>query len=382
MNAEEYIILYEKYMSGNCSAEEEKLLHEFQDNFKVLTDDGPHSSPSERVYRDVIFERISETIARSNRKTIAFRSILKYAAVAILVAGIGFMAVDHYRFARPVAPARQTALQRSRPIEPGRATATLTLSDGSTVNLDTLKQGLITSAADLRIRKSAEGSIVYSATASPAAHNSFNTIQVPAGGTYNVILPDGTSVWLNSASSLTYPTNFRGKSRTVALKGEAYFEVAKNAAKPFIVDVNEMTVTVLGTHFNVNAYGKQATVRTTLLEGSVRLAHFAKEVVLRPGEQGTVTQKGSAMTVSKVNTNKVMGWKNGYFMFQDDSIEDIMEQIAMWYNVDVEYQGDMRNKLFGGIYSRNKDINELLKGLELTGLVHFKIEGRRIIVMA
>ncbi len=381
MNAEEYIILYEKYMSGNCSAEEEQLLHEFSDNFQLLTGEDTHADRSEKVLRDVIFERVSQTISQSSRRTIAFTSILKYAAVVILMAGIGLMSVDYYQSAKPAAAVAKTTVPHTHPIEPGRATATLTLADGSTVDLDTLEKEIISSATDLRISKSAEGSIVYAATGS-STKNSFNTIQVPAGGTYNVILPDGTSVWLNSASSLTYPTNFREKSRTVQLKGEAYFEVAKNAAKPFIVDVNDMTVTVLGTHFNVNAYRNKAQMKTTLLEGSVRLTHFDKEVLLRPGEQGAVSYQGSGMEVSKVNTNKVMGWKNGYFMFQDDSIEDIMEQIGMWYNVDVEYQGDMRNKLFGGIYSRNKDINELLKGLELTGLVHFKIEGRRIIVMA
>jgi ferric-dicitrate binding protein FerR (iron transport regulator) len=381
MNAEEYILLYEKYMSGNCTAEEEKLLHAFQDNFQVLTGGDPQSGPSEQVYRDVIFERISQTIGKPPGKTITFQAILKYAAVLVLVAGIGIMFLQWYKPQGPAAPIVKTTIRGSRPIAPGRATATLTLADGSTVNLDTLKKGLIASATNLRIRKSAEGSIVYSAAGSQL-RESYNTIQVPAGGTYNVILPDGTSVWLNSASSLTYPTSFQGKHRTVQLKGEAYFEVAKNPAQPFVVDVNEMRVTVLGTHFNVNAYRNKAQMKTTLLEGSVRLAHLHKEVLLRPGEQGSVSRKGTAMEVSKVNTNKVMGWKNGYFMFQDDSIEDIMEQIGMWYDVDVEYQGDMRNKLFGGIYSRNKDINELLKGLELTGLVHFKIEGRRIIVMA
>jgi transmembrane sensor len=381
MNAEEYLILYEKYMSGNSSAEEEKLLHQFQDNFQMLTGDDPHAGTSGSVYGDVIFERISESIRKSKRRTTILHTTLKYAAVLILLTGIGYLSINYYQSAAPLTPVVKTAPIQSLPIEPGRATATLTLSDGSTVNLDTLKKGLIASAADLHIRKSAEGSIVYSAKGSTTT-NSFNTIQVPAGGTYKVILPDGTSVWLNSASSLTYPTNFQGKSRAVQLKGEAYFEVAKNAAKPFMVTVNDMTVTVLGTHFNVNAYQNKSDMKTTLLEGSVRLTHLAKDLVLRPGEQGTVSQKRAAMQVSKVNTNKVMSWKNGYFMFQDDSIEDIMEQIGMWYDVDVEYRGDMRNKLFGGIYSRNKDINELLKGLELTGLVHFKIEGRRIIVMA
>jgi transmembrane sensor len=379
MNADEYLLLYEKYISGNCDAEEERKLCAYQDKFRMLQEDPGQQTADDVELSERIYGRITSSLSEPSKTKIFLLSFFKIAAILAFAIGIGFLYHTYYDRSVPQSSASKTLVRRA--IKPGTNTAQLTLSDGSVVDLNDAKDGVISTTDQAKISRNSGGSISY-ATNSSAPENATNTITVPAGGNYKVILPDGTSVWLNSVSTLNYPLTFKGKNRIVTLQGEGYFEVSKNPEKPFVVQVDAMTVTVLGTHFNINAYKEHTGIQTTLSEGSVRLSQASKSVTLVPGEQGSVDRQSALMTVAKVNTNKVMGWKNGYFMFQDDNIENIMEQIARWYDVDVEYRGDLSNKLFGGIYSRNKDINELLKGLELTGLVHFKIVGRRVIVMA
>jgi transmembrane sensor len=381
MNAEEYLLLYEKYIAGNCSAEEEQRLFDYEDNFRLLSTDQTSTETAFTENSAKTYKRILATLAQRQTKVFQLNSLLKIAAVLALAIGLGFFYQSYIKTSTPKTLKGKSIDFASRPIKPGRNTAELKLANGVVVQLDKIKDGVIAASENTKIRKLSTGSIEYSKAASSVDH-AMNTITVPAGGNYKVILPDGTAVWLNSVSSLTYPVSFQGKSRNVILKGEAYFEVAKNPKMPFVVAVDEMRVTVLGTHFDVNAYPEQAKIKTTLLEGSVRLNQASSQVILSPGEQGTVDRRSSDIRMARVNINKVMGWKNGYFMFQDDNIKDIMQQIARWYDVDIEYRGNVQNKSFGGIYSKHKDIIELLKGLELTGLVHFKIEGRRIIVMA
>jgi transmembrane sensor len=380
MNADEYLLLYEKYISGLCSAEEEKRLFEYQDRFKMLPEDSSAVEDLQPVDSTRIYNRVVDTLNEPSKKTFKLNTFYKIAAILVLTVGVGLL----YRNQRTLSGSDTTPKSSriaNRPIKPGRSTAELRLSDGSVINLDQVNAGLISTLGKTRISKDTTGSIIY-ANNSSASEDARNTISVPVGGNYKVILPDGTAVWLNASSSLTYPLAFRGKTRGVSLQGEAYFEVAKNPDKPFVVQVNSMQVTVLGTHFNVNAYTEHSGIQTTLVEGSVRLSQGNNQVILKPGEQGNADPSSSKIQVAQVNTNKVLAWKNGYFMFQDDNIQDIMQQIARWYDLEVEYRGKLTSSRFGGIYSRNKDINELLKGLELTGLVHFKIEGRRVIVMA
>lgn len=380
MNAEEYLLLYEKYISGLCSAEEEKRLFEYQDRFQMLGEDSLATQDLQPGDNSRIYNRIVETLSEPSKKTFRLNTFYKIAAILLLTVGLGFLYRNNWSFSGSNKTPK-SAVVASRPIKPGRNTAELKLSDGSVINLDQVNAGLISTLGKTRISKDTTGSIIY-ANNNSASEDARNTISVPVGGNYKVVLPDGTAVWLNASSSLTYPLAFKGKTRGVNLEGEAYFEVAKNPNKPFVVQVNKMQVTVLGTHFNVNAYSDHAAIQTTLVEGSVRLSQASSQVILKPGEQGNVDPISAKIQVSQANTNKVLAWKNGYFMFQDDNIQDIMQQIARWYDLEVEYRGKPSNSRFGGIYSRNKDINELLKGLELTGLVHFKIEGRRVIVMA
>jgi hypothetical protein len=380
MNQEDYLKLYEKYIAGLCSVEEEQRLYAYMDDFKML-DTSQTAEVSDLQRKEELFQQIKQTIHGSEKPLWVQFEWVKYAAALLLILAAGMLFIDGEKPGSVPSIVQNQTARTKLPITPGRNTATLTLSDGVVLDLAHIKNGTIASTQGARVQKSAEGFIIYQASGKDINVESFNTIDVPAGGQYKVVLPDGTAVWLNALSRLTYPTAFSGKTREVKLEGEAYFEVAKNASKPFIAKVNDMKVTVLGTHFNINAYDKRR-YRTTLVEGSVKLSKSNRQAMLTPGQQGLVDVENESIKVASVNVNKSVAWKNGYFMFQEDSIIDIMAQISRWYDVDVEFEGKMPFKTFGGIYSRNKDINELLKGLELTGLVRFKIEGRRIIVMA
>jgi ferric-dicitrate binding protein FerR (iron transport regulator) len=206
-----------------------------------------------------------------------------------------------------------------------------------------------------------------------------NTIQTPRGGQYQVILPDGTKVWLNAASSLTYPTAFTGGDRAVQLRGEAYFEVAGNKEKPFKVMVGNMQVNVLGTHFNVMAYEDENAIQTTLLEGAVQVTNGGVSHLLKPGQEGRLDRSSDAFRLLDVDADEAVAWKNGVFQFGGISIETVMRQIVRWYDVDVEYQG-RTNEHFRGTISRSANASEVFKMLELTGAVHFTIDGKKVIV--
>jgi transmembrane sensor len=390
MNEKEYILLYEKYISGLCNEEEKQTLYQYRDNFKLISDDETPISDGMTAQKDKIYKNIMVSLGDSKmisldhpkKETFRFNFLLKIAA-AILITGSCALLLFNFLEVKKETPSLATTTKGKAKITPGKSTATLTLSNGAVLDLDKYKGGLINKTGHTIINKTTDGAIVYSAQTNNApADLAYHTINVPKGGNYTITLQDGTQVWLNSASSLTYPVSFNGKTRSVELKGEAYFEVAQNKKSPFIVNARQSKVTVLGTHFNVMAYENRPSVNTTLLEGSVRLSAGSQTAVLVPGEQGIADLNNARINVTKANINYAMAWKNGYFMFQNDTIEDIMEQISRWYDVEVEYRGDMRHKTFGGVYSKNKDLEELLKGLELTGIIHFKIEGRRIIVMA
>ena len=194
-----------------------------------------------------------------------------------------------------------------------------------------------------------------------------------------IVLPDKSQVWLNAASSITYPSAFAGKERKVTLHGEAYFEITKNKEQPFIVNASNTNIKVLGTHFNVMAYENEAAVATTLLEGSVALNSGKSSKMLIPGQQGLTGADGE-IAIHKVDVNDVVAWKNGYFSFRNESIQTVMNKIARWYNVDIEYKGKLSDETMEGSVSRDEDISELLDYLELTDIATFKIDGRRVIV--
>ncbi|MFA5244393.1 MAG: FecR family protein, partial [Pedobacter sp.] len=273
-------------------------------------------------------------------------------------------------------------------IEPGDDKAILTLGDGSKIILDDAQNGILANQGGNSVLKAAEGELIYSFTEEPISKPAdkateqiiYNTIETPKGGKFQVRLPDGSRVWLNAASSLRFPTNFSGSKRQVELNGEAYFEVAHDESKVFEVNTRTQIVQVLGTHFNINAYADEPSVNTTLLEGSVRVSDVRTNLsqLLKPGEQSQLTEHIEVINVK--NKAEAVAWKEGYFQFNEADIETVMRQIERWYDVKVIYEGEIPLYRFGGEIERSLSLLQVLKILEKTK-VHFRLEGREVIVM-
>ena len=288
---------------------------------------------------------------------------------------------------KPVIPITKSELLIVNDIEAGKDKAILTLGDGTRIILDDAQNGLLANQGGNSILKTAEGELIYSFSNESGNHAIeekteniiFNTIETPKGGKFQVVLPDGSKVWLNAASSLRFAADFSGSKRHVELKGEAYFEVAHDDSKIFEVNTRNQVVQVLGTHFNINAYSDEPTVNTTLLEGSVIISDLRTNIsqLLKPGEQSKLSEK---IEVININTGEAVAWKDGYFQFNEADIQTVMRQIERWYDVSIVYEGEIRNYRFGGEIERSLSLLQVLKILEKSK-VHFRLEGREVIVM-
>jgi len=377
MTRDEYLLLFEKYRAGIATPAEVKMLMHYEDEFELENLSGADTD-------DAAGRRILKKLNKSTRvKVSKFRFRGKWvAAAAMLLLFISAVLLLNKNSISPAKTSLQTATQHNQ-IKPGLNQATLTLADGKTIALNDVKVGAVLKHGNISIKKQKNGLMQFAlATVNPAAQAvEFNTVSTPAGGQYQVVLPDGSKVWLNSSSSLKFPTVFTGGERRVELSGEGYFEVAKNRELPFKVKFNNQEVEVLGTHFNIMAYKEDEASRTTLLEGSVRISKSGVKKILVPGDQALVTGIGSNMDIQQVNTEAVVAWKNGMFIFNNENIKTIMTQLARWYNIDVVYQGSIKDKEYGIRMARSKSLAEILKNIELTGTIHFKTEGRRVTVM-
>ncbi|MNL25661.1 fec operon regulator FecR [compost metagenome] len=230
------------------------------------------------------------------------------------------------------------------------------------------------------ISKTDDGQLVYDIIDNGVESSRINTLSTSNGETYKVRLPDHSEVWLNAASTLKFPASFSSsKIRKVELIGEGYFEIAKDKSKPFIVKTAQQEVEVLGTHFNINSYLEEASVKTTLIEGRIKISGKSSSRILRPGQQSTFSGKGDIL-LTDADVDAAIAWKNNQFMFDSENIQVIMRMIARWYNVDIEYVGEISDEKFGGGVSRFDDVSKVLKSLESTNKVHFKIEGKKILV--
>jgi transmembrane sensor len=265
-------------------------------------------------------------------------------------------------------------------VQPGGNKAVLALGNGETVLLDEAKPGEVARQGNTQVYKTANGEVVYKSGDKSTEEFVYHTLSTPRGGQYKLLLPDGSNVWLNSASSVRYPTVFAGAERTVEVTGEVYFEIAHDASKPFVVKVNEMDIRVLGTHFNVNAYSDERSVNTTLLEGSVMLSKGGYTAKLRPGQQAQIADRTDFKLLNDVDVDEVVAWKNGYFSFNRADLHTVMRQIARWYDVTISYEGQIPHREFVGKIKRNNNASEVLKILQ-ESKVHFRIEGKKIIVM-
>jgi transmembrane sensor len=318
---------------------------------------------------------------------------MKYAAAAAVL--IAFLSLTFIWIMRSIEKKATAKQQQSKPYKndvlPGTQKAILTLADGSVIELDDAQNGTLASQGGTRVIK-LDGSINYKNGKQEARQTLYNTIATPRGGQYQVVLPDGTLVWLNAASSIHFPTRFSGNERRVEITGEAYFEVTKDATKPFHVITPTQDVEVLGTHFNVNSYSDELAVKTTLLEGKVKVRQWpmvngqsakdaAPAVVLKPGEQAVLSRAHSPLTIDhSPDLEQVMSWKNGVFQFNNADIKTIIRQLARWYNLEVEYSKPPDDNLYYVEMPRNSKLSSILKVLELTGNIHFEIEGNKLIV--
>lgn len=377
MNETEILALLQKYKEGTLSdADKDKLeawyLHKASNSNLQL---------SENELEDSYEYLKSKLPLQQEAKVVRLWPRVAVAASIALVLGTGL-----FYFTKPKEQIIQV-VEKPREIAPGGNRGILTLSNGKQIVLsdisakDTIaKEG---EKEEVTIKMSANGVITYvinpDADVPKQDANSFNTLSTPTGGQYNIVLADGTKVYLNAVSSIKYPTQFNGSQRMVELEGEAYFEVAKNKNKPFIVKSNNQAIEVLGTHFNVHAYDNEAVVKTTLLEGSVAVTYKNQKAILKPGQQSNVSDNFNKITIREVDTEAAIAWKNGRFKFDNADLKTVMKQLERWYGIKVEYRGDVSEARFNGGTFRNKNLSEVLKVLELSN-IKFKVEGKTIIV--
>lgn len=318
-------------------------------------------------------------LSRQVRKSFGIRQIAGWSVAASVLIGTAMIWLDR-KGAPANVPARSTFASRS-PVLPGRNTAILVLSDGQEILLDSASKGLLTVQGSTKLTKLDSGSLSYSTNGTTGKTElAYNTLVTPRSGQYQVALPDGSRVWLNNASKLRYPTSFPGKERKVELTGEAYFEIANDRGKPFVVKLKDEEVQVLGTSFNINAYEDESFTQTTLLTGAVRVKAGHSEVTLRPDEQAQWTENGRLKVLKNIPSEDIVSWKKGFFYFGKAPLTEIMRQLARWYDIDVKYEGTVPKLEFEGKIDRTLPLDELLKFLN-KNQVKFHLEGRTVIVL-
>ncbi|MDR6567944.1 FecR family protein [Chitinophaga ginsengisegetis] len=385
--------LFARFLENRCSEEEIILLMEYAEKEeyreifseminRVATEDHPAEEDLYAKHKNVIdgvAARITPPVPVRKEKTHRWLPYQVAAAVAfLLLAGGVWRWYSRSSSTLPVAQ-HTIAPAPANDAAPAGKKAILILANGASVTLDSVASGLLTRQGQTQIIKSAGGSLLYSSAAGAAAEPLYNSIITPRGGQYQVTLSDGTKVWLNAASTLRFPAAFTGAQRQVTLTGEAYFEVAKNADKPFLVTVNNLRVTVLGTSFNIMAYEDEAAVNTTLLDGAVKVTEGNNATLLQPGEQAQVVSQGNIRVVKHADLNAVMAWKNRLFWFEQDDIHTVMRQLSREYNIAVEIRGNIQRHFTGSI-PRDVNVSTVLEVLEKTGGVHFTMNNGKIIV--
>jgi ferric-dicitrate binding protein FerR (iron transport regulator) len=325
----------------------------------------------------------------------------RLAVAAVVIGLLGIVAWWLVRQSPAPSTSVVTVTQPVHDVLPGGDKAVLTLGNGAKILLDSAAMGVVAMQGSATVQKLVNGRLSYMEgvggevphnqnarkplpggqkfNGDADAHIVYNTLTTPRGGQYQLTLADGTRVWLNAQSSITYTTTFTGSERVVSVTGEVYMEVAKDAARPFHVKVNQLVITVLGTHFNINAYNDEPSVNTTLLEGLVRIDEGNHHQMILPGQNARVDKNGQTKIVGGLDTSEVVAWKNGYFQFNHADLPGVMRQIARWYDVTVEYKGPFPDMKFTGRISRNSNASDILKILEESE-VHFTVEGKKIIV--
>ncbi len=364
-----------KVLSGKASSDEEKFADAYYRHFS--REEGYLHNLSQEEKDKLgrqLFSRIRQGIRPVSSRPVISMSYLK-ASIAAAVMLILFSTLYYHRSGtgRIVTDTANDSINTAESLKPGANKAILTLSDGKKIMLDSSGSGLLAQQGKVAIVQQTPGALAYHPGSGDTTAIALNTVQTPRGGQFSVMLSDGSRVWLNAASQLKFPVRFTGNDRMVELNGEAYFEVAQMAGKPFKVKTAQEEVEVLGTHFNVMAYHDEPFVQTTLLQGKVQVRTNAQTRVLEPGQQAVVSTQGSQhMTVQTVNTDHFVAWKNGSFSFDNTDIYTMMRQISRWYDVEVHFK-DSLNLRFNGSLKKNVDAATLFKMLTMTGEVKYSI---------
>lgn len=377
--------LLEGYVEGLLSPEELKeflaLLpqhkNELEEHMLESLESGQYDGMTDAGSRAAMYQKVMQQTHERKKTGVILISLFRIAAAAVLLFFIIGSCFFFYHYKSPASYHRNFALKKHS--IPAGNKAILTLSDGSTVQLDSTANGMLSTQGNAVVMNQNNGELIYKSANKTSTEIVYNTVSTPKGGTYKVTLPDGSNVMLNAASSIHFPTAFTGNNRTVEITGEAYFEISPNETKPFRVKANNIEVQVLGTHFNINGYKDEDAVKVTLLEGAVRVAGEKSNLLLKPGQQARM-MNGNSEVINQVDIEEIIAWKNGSFNFNQATLPEVMRQISRWYDVTVEYEGKISDKHFTGIVSRNENISAVLDLMQLAG-VKFKLEGERKIII-
>ena len=392
--------LFRKYLENKCSPDELKLLlKEFniEDNEELLRGLIIQEFENEQAISSFSTEKLESSLAETFN---AIKAKLDSEKINVVVPVVPLMKRNWFRLAaaavfilavigvyllvnqQPVELPVANNQHQTNDILPGGNKAVLTLSNRSDINLENVSNGTIIKDGDTKISKLNDGQLVYNILEEKPTQVLYNTVTTPRGGQYQLLLSDGSKVWLNSASSIRFPVSFNGNERRVEVSGEAYFEVAKNPSMPFKVDVDgKNEVEVLGTHFDINSYADEGSIKTTLLEGSVKVTSLKTQEskLITPGQQAQLNTDGQ-IAISKTDLDNVMAWKNGYFNFDGADTRTVMQFVSRWYDVDVVYDGEIPRREFGGDIEKNLKLSQLLKILGKNDL-QFKLEGKKLVVL-
>jgi len=375
--------LMEQYRTNKCTREE------IEELFGLIREG------KENELLHILQEQWDNTpneIATPNRRRRSRRQRIAVLLCLLLVAGAASVVFRRSATSKVAGARVASSVSRFKnDVQPGGDKAILTLADGTSIVLDSSMNGSLSTQGNARVIKLSNGKLAYQAMKGADAEPVYNTISTPRGGQYQIELPDGSKVWLDASSTLRFPTAFTGKTRDVQLRGEAYFEVRGNANQPFFVSVfaqepgrgNELQrVQVLGTQFNVMDYADERVIRTTLLEGSVKVQEAGRESLIRPGEEAQLTRDHTAsiQVIHDADIDAAVAWKNGYFNFNKADIQTIMRQLSRWYDIDVSFRGGAGgDRVFYGGIQRNLSLSSVFQILERSG-VQFSIEGKKVVV--
>lgn len=387
METNELIQLLKKYNAGLCTPEEKSWLEQWYLSFEWSKHQELPATLIQEL-KDSVWNNLQVTIDNQSIQKIPASTGHKpvrrwwyYSAAASLLI---LISISLYLYTN-TKPQKNPAITDTGenisqlPVPPGTSKASLEMSDGSVITLDSVAVTKLTTDGGTIIDKQ-YGTITYKNTTESAGKVTYNTLRIPRGGEYQLVLPDGSKVWMNAASSLKFPTRFTGKERIVYLTGEAYFEVAKNALQPFKVMLEtEIEVQVIGTHFNVMAYSDESSIKTTLTEGKVNIKTSINTTSLVPAQQAALNRDSRQLEVKKVDTDKEIAWKNGMIEFHDDDLPSIMRQLSRWYDVDVSFESVIPAGTYSGSIPRKAVLSDVMKILSIAG-IKYKLSSKKIII--